>query len=57
MRLENVEFRKPSCPVYQNVSAKRVTDPSQMQENLMQQLTSPVKWMQSVQQMIADGRN
>jgi [acyl-carrier-protein] S-malonyltransferase len=53
--IRNVEFRKPSCPVYQNVSAKRVTDPSQMQEKLMQHLTSTVNWRQSVQQMIADG--
>lgn len=53
--IKNVEFRDPTCPIYQNVSTTAVSDPSQIQENLMQQLTSPVKWMQSVQNMIADG--
>ncbi|WP_340200344.1 ACP S-malonyltransferase [Ascidiimonas sp. W6] len=53
--IQNVEFRKPSCPIYQNVTTTAVTDPKEIQKNLMQQLTAPVKWMQSVQQMIADG--
>lgn len=53
--IKNVEFRKPSCPIYQNVTAKAVTDPKEIQKNLMQQLTSPVKWMQCVKSMINDG--
>ena len=49
------EFSKPFCPVYQNVSAKAETDPEIIRENLLKQLTSPVRWTQSVQSMIADG--
>ena len=49
------EFRKPFCPIYQNVSAKAETDPEIIRENLLKQLTSPVRWTQSVQNMIADG--
>lgn len=49
------EFSKPFCPVYQNVSAKAETDPEIIRENLLKQLTSPVRWTQSVQNMIADG--
>ena len=48
-------FRMPICPVYQNVSAHGETDPLRIQQLLLQQLTSPVRWTQSVQQMIADG--
>jgi [acyl-carrier-protein] S-malonyltransferase len=48
-------FRRPICPVYQNVSAHGETDPLRIQQLLLQQLTSPVRWTQSVQQMIADG--
>lgn len=48
-------FRAPMCPVYQNVSAKGETDPSTIQHLVLAQLTSPVRWTQSVQQMIADG--
>jgi [acyl-carrier-protein] S-malonyltransferase len=48
-------FRTPICPVYQNVSAKAETDPHIIQQQVLQQLTSPVRWTQSVQQMIADG--
>ena len=48
-------FNKPSCPVYQNVTATPVTDPNQIKENLIAQLTGPVKWTQCVQAMIADG--
>lgn len=48
-------FHTPICPVYQNVSAKAVTDPSLLQKQLLQQLTAPVLWTQSVQQMISDG--
>lgn len=48
-------FRAPMCPVYQNVSAKGETDPATIQHLVLAQLTSPVRWTQSVQQMIADG--
>lgn len=53
--INDVEFRKPTCPVYQNVTTTAVTDPIVIQKNLIQQLTSPVKWMQSVRNMITDG--
>jgi len=48
-------FNKPVCPVYQNVNAKPSTDPETIKENLISQLTAPVRWTQSVQNMIADG--
>ncbi|OYQ43172.1 [acyl-carrier-protein] S-malonyltransferase [Flavobacterium cyanobacteriorum] len=48
-------FSKPVCPVYQNVPATAVTDPEEIKANLIIQLTAPVKWTQSVQNMIADG--
>lgn len=48
-------FNNPVCPVYQNVSAKAVTDPSEIKANLIAQLTSPVRWTQIVRNMIADG--
>ena len=48
-------FYTPQCPVYQNVSAKAETNKDIIQKQLLQQLTSPVRWTQSVQQMIADG--
>lgn len=48
-------FNTPSCPVYQNVAAIAVTDPAQIKQNLIDQLTGAVKWTQSVQAMIADG--
>lgn len=53
--IENTLFSKPSCPIYQNVTANAVTDASQIKMNLISQLTAPVRWTQSVQQMIADG--
>ncbi|MPM12656.1 Malonyl CoA-acyl carrier protein transacylase [bioreactor metagenome] len=49
------EFKTPICPVYQNVSGKPFTDPAQIKENLIAQLTSPVRWTQSVLNMVADG--
>ena len=49
------EFRKPFCPIYQNVSAKAETEPEIIRENLLKQLTAPVRWTQSVQNMIAGG--
>lgn len=48
-------FQQPVCPVYQNVTAKPVTDPEQIKKNLIDQLTAPVRWTQSVQQMVSDG--
>jgi [acyl-carrier-protein] S-malonyltransferase len=53
--IESTLFSNPICPIYQNVSTKAVTDPSEIKKNLMSQLTAPVKWTQSMQQMIADG--
>ncbi|MFA6912683.1 MAG: ACP S-malonyltransferase [Proteiniphilum sp.] len=53
--IEATPFATPICPVYQNVSTVGETDPAVIKNNLIAQLTSPVKWTQSVQQMIADG--
>lgn len=53
--IENTTFNEPSCPVYQNVSTFGIVTPSEIKENLVFQLTSPVKWTQSVQHMIKDG--
>ncbi|WP_298246207.1 ACP S-malonyltransferase [uncultured Christiangramia sp.] len=55
--IENTEFSKPICPIYQNVSTFAVTDASEIKKNLVFQLTAPVKWTQSVQNMINDGAN
>lgn len=49
------DFHKPFCPIYQNVTAKAETEPEMIRENLLKQLTAPVRWTQSVQNMIADG--
>jgi [acyl-carrier-protein] S-malonyltransferase len=48
-------FNKPACPIYQNVTARAVTDPSEIRDNLMAQLTAPVRWTQTMLNMIADG--
>jgi [acyl-carrier-protein] S-malonyltransferase len=53
--IEATIFTAPACPIYQNVSTFAVTDPAEIQKNLIFQLTSPVKWTQSVQNMIKDG--
>ncbi len=53
--IEETQFNEPTCPVYQNVVAKAVTNPQEIKENLISQLTAPVKWTQCVQAMIADG--
>lgn len=53
--IEATTFREPTCPVYQNVPAKAVTNSEEIKENLIAQLTAPVKWTQCVQAMIADG--
>ena len=55
--INKTEFRKPFCPIYQNVTAKAETEPEIIRENLLKQLTAPVRWTQSVQNMIADGAN
>lgn len=53
--IKNTLFENPVCPVYQNVTASAVTSAEEIKENLIKQLTAPVRWTQSVQQMIADG--
>ncbi|MBU3821960.1 ACP S-malonyltransferase [Flavobacteriaceae bacterium XHP0103] len=53
--IENTTFNNPNCPIYQNVTASAVTDATSIKANLISQLTAPVKWTQSVQQMIKDG--
>lgn len=53
--IEATEFLKPACPIYQNVSTTGLTDIQDIKDNLIAQLTAPVKWTQSVQQMVADG--
>jgi len=53
--IETTTFSTPTCPVYQNVTAAAVSDPAEIKKNLIIQLTAPVKWTQSVQQMIKDG--
>lgn len=53
--IEATTFSIPICPIYQNVSSFAVTDPSEIKKNLISQLTAPVKWTQSIQNMIQDG--
>ncbi len=53
--IENTTFTTPVCPVYQNVDAKPHTDPAEIKANLLVQLTAPVRWTQSVENMVADG--
>lgn len=53
--IEKAIFRTPSCPVYQNVTALPTTDPDEIKKNLLAQLTAPVRWTQSVVNMIGDG--
>jgi len=53
--IEATVFTAPACPIYQNVNAKAVTNPSEIKENLISQLTAPVRWTQSVQNMVKDG--
>jgi [acyl-carrier-protein] S-malonyltransferase len=53
--IQNTQFSAAICPVYQNVDAKPYTDPEQIKQNLIKQLTAPVRWTQTVQNMIADG--
>lgn len=53
--IQKTTFHRPVCPVYQNVIAKAVIDPDQIKQNLIDQLTGPVRWTQSVEAMIKDG--
>ena len=53
--IESTVFNTPSCPIYQNVVAKAVSNPAQIKQNLIDQLTGAVRWTQSVQAMVADG--
>jgi [acyl-carrier-protein] S-malonyltransferase len=53
--IEATTFNIPTCPVYQNIVAKAVTDPAEIKMNLIEQLTGAVRWTQSVQAMVADG--
>ena len=53
--INNTTFNKPLCPVYQNVTSFAVSDQMKIKENLIAQLTSPVKWTQSIQKMVTDG--
>jgi len=53
--IESTEFKAPSCPIYQNVTTTAVSNAEEIKKNLILQLTAPVKWTQSVQQMVKDG--
>jgi [acyl-carrier-protein] S-malonyltransferase len=53
--INNTEFNKPTCPVYQNVNAAPSDDPEVIKENLVKQLTSPVRWTQTIENMLKDG--
>jgi [acyl-carrier-protein] S-malonyltransferase len=53
--IENTQFNTPTCPVYQNVSTTGVSEVEEIKKNLIAQLTAPVKWTQSVQNMVTDG--
>lgn len=53
--IAETEIKNPVCPIYQNVSAKAETEPATIKDNLVQQLTSPVRWTQIMKNMIADG--
>jgi malonyl CoA-acyl carrier protein transacylase len=53
--IDRTPFRTPACPVYQNVTALPTTDPAVIKDNLLRQLTSPVRWTQTVRNMVADG--
>jgi [acyl-carrier-protein] S-malonyltransferase len=53
--VEDMPFNEPRCPVYQNISAQATTNPALIKANLIAQLTSPVRWTQSVERMVSDG--
>jgi [acyl-carrier-protein] S-malonyltransferase len=53
--INNTTFKEPICPIYQNVNAKPQTDPEKIKKNLIDQLTGPVKWTQTVENMVSNG--
>jgi [acyl-carrier-protein] S-malonyltransferase len=53
--IQSASFYQPVCPVYQNVVARAVMDAEEIKQNLINQLTGPVKWTQTIQAMVADG--
>jgi len=53
--IENTTIHQPICPIYQNYTAQQATDSKIIQHNIIDQLTSPVLWMQTIEQMIKDG--
>lgn len=53
--IEATQFNSPTCPVYQNVTASAIADPAEIKKNLVAQLTAPVRWTQTMNQMISDG--
>ena len=53
--IKKTAFKNPICPIYQNVTAKAVVDTSEIKENLIAQLTAPVRWSQSIERMMDDG--
>lgn len=53
--IKEIEFKKPVCPVYQNVNARATTSPEKIRKNLIEQLTSAVRWTQTIRNMISDG--
>jgi [acyl-carrier-protein] S-malonyltransferase len=53
--INSTKFAQPVCPIYQNVNARSVTDPEVIKQNLILQLTAPVRWTQTIQNMITDG--
>ena len=53
--IDNIDFKKPNCPIYQNFTASAVIDPLFIRENLLNQLTGPVLWTQSINKMISNG--
>lgn len=55
--IEEAQISEPVCPIYQNVDAKPYTNPAQIKENLIAQLTAPVRWTQTVENMVKDGAN
>jgi [acyl-carrier-protein] S-malonyltransferase len=55
LAIENATFQKPQCPIYQNVNTVAVSDSDTIKKNLIAQLTAPVKWTQSVENMVNDG--
>jgi [acyl-carrier-protein] S-malonyltransferase len=55
--IDNTQINRPVCPIYQNASAKPSSEPATIKQNLVAQLTAPVRWAQSIEHMIADGAN